>query len=154
MTDTNTNVREAAAIGGGVLPQEVEKKVIIPGSKGFATNYATKMTMPMRVLAECKDTGCYFVSFFDGNTPQHTRGRDIRVTKVGVEREEKRESKGVSPFVVGEKVWAREIGKEWKRGRVIKVYGEHECALVKFFHETGHPSQNTKFSEISKEKPV
>ena len=112
------------------------------------------------VVAETK-FGCFLVTFYDERAPQHTRGREMKLMKdkgISVKKEavDKPESEETYYFAVGEKVWARERGVEWERGRVIEVFVEHQTALVTFFHETGFPSQNTKFSEMSKskQKPV
>jgi hypothetical protein len=140
----------ATAVSGGSAT--VAQEITI-GSKGFAIDYADGKSKAMRVVAQTS-SGCYLVTFFDGRCAQHTRRKDIRgiTTKVGVPGEPKEVGSAVwSPFVVGEKVWARERG-EWKRGRVIEIFGVHQTALVTFFHETGFPSQNTHFSEMSREQ--
>ena len=140
---------QATGVSGGDGAKAAQ--LITVGSKGFAKDYADGKSKPMRVVAETA-LGCFLLTFFDEREAQHTRGKDITgITKVGEPKEAKESaSEGASPFAVGDKVWARERG-EWQRGRVIEVFGEHKTALVKFFHETGFPSQNTHFSKMSKE---
>ncbi len=144
--------QNAKAVGGGESATAAQEITI--GSKGFAIDYADMKSKAMRVVA-LTSSGCYLVTFFDGRCAQHTRRKDITgiTGKVGVPGEPKEVGSAVwSPFAVGEKVWARERGGEWKRGRVIEVFGVHQTALVTFFHETGFPSQNTHFSEMSREQ--
>ncbi len=127
---------------------------LIPvGSKGFARDYKDGGKSKAMRVVEHTSSGCYLVTFFDEREAQHTRGKDITgITKVGVPREEREAGSAAwSSVIAGDKVWALE-GEEWKRGRVIEVFVEHQTALVSFFHETGIPSQNTHFSKISKEK--
>ena len=125
------------------------------GDKGFAFHYGTGKSMEMRVVALTL-SGCVLVKFFDSDAAaQHTRLKDITGLKPCVPSTPK---VSVLPpaketFVQGDKVWALETGKGWMRGKVIEVFGAHQSALVKFYHETGHPSQNTFFKDISKEKP-
>jgi hypothetical protein len=152
-------------IGGGLkkgaeLQSEQKALSVIPeitvGAKGFAKKYADGgVSKPMRVVAET-ESGCVLVTFFDGRAAQHTRRKDITgVTRVGgsVEKARILQSSEETPFIPGDKVWALETGKGWMRGKVIEVFSAYKSALVKFYHETGYPSQNTLFSEISKEKP-
>jgi hypothetical protein len=162
------------AVGGGgdgcetpswayILPKEWEsastaspEPEVKVGAKGFARDYGNGgVSRPMRVVAETL-SGCVLVTFFDERAAQHTRRKDItRITRAGVKkgRDQVLPSPDATPFITGDKVWAQETGKGWKRGKVIEVFGAHQTALVKFYHETGFPSQNTLFSEISKEKP-
>ncbi len=156
MSSANSK-HEASVVGGCAMHScegSVPKRIGI-GSKGYAIDYSDGVSKPMRVVAQTK-AGAYLVCFFDGRTTQHTRGRDIKVKKEGEKREEPEESEGESPYEEGDKVWAREKGGEWMRGRVTEVFKRHGTALVKFYHETKDPSQNTDFSEISKakQKPV
>jgi hypothetical protein len=132
------------------------KLAVKPGDKGFAINYQTGKSEGMRVVA-LTASECALVAFFgsDAAAAQHTRLKDITGLKPC---EASTPKVPVLPppketFVQGDKVWALETGKGWMRGKVIEVFGAHQSALVKFYHETGHPSQNTFFRDISKEKP-
>lgn len=131
------------------------KPDVKPGDKGFAIDYGTGKSREMRVVA-LTSSGCALVSFFGSDAAaQHTRLKDITGLKSCVASTPK---VPVLPppketFVQGDKVWALETGKGWMRGKVIEVFGAHQSALVKFYHETGFPSQNTFFRDIAKEKP-
>jgi hypothetical protein len=133
-------------------PYEVE---IGPGAKVFAFDYADGKSKQGVVVAKSQSE-CFLVSFFDKRAAQHTRRKDITgVKKAGgvAVRAPVLAEPSATLYKAGDKVWAFETGKGVMPGRVIEVFGGHQSALVKFFHETGHPSQNTFFTEISKEKP-
>ena len=137
-----------------VVKPEVKLEVE-PGDKGFAINYQTGKSEGIRVVA-LTSSGCALVSFFGSDAAaQHTRLKDITGLKSCVASTPKVPvlAPPKETFVQGDKVWALETGKGWMRGKVIEVFGAHQSALVKFYHETGHPSQNTFFRDISKEKP-
>lgn len=133
-------------------PCEVE---IGPGAKVFAIDYADGKSKQGVVVAITLSE-CFLVSFYDKRAPQHTRRKDITGVKKAsgaAVRAPTLPEPSTLLYKTGDKVWALETGKGVMPGRVIEVFGAHQSALVKFFHETGHPSQNTFFTEISKEKP-
>jgi len=125
------------------------------GAKVFAIDYVDGMSK-QGVVVKISKSECFLVSFYDKRAPQHTRRKDITgVKKAGgaAVRAPPLPEPSTLLYKPGDKVWALETGKGVMPGRVIEVFGAHQSALVKFFHETGHPSQNTFFTEISKEKP-
>ncbi len=140
------------------LKSDVKPKVKLdakPGDKGFAINYQTGKSEGGRVVA-LTASDCALVAFFGSDAAaQHTRLKDITGLKPC---ESSKPKVPVLPppkesFVQGDKVWALERGKGIMPGRVIEVFDAHQSALVKFFHETGFPSQNTFFKDMSKVKP-
>lgn len=137
---------------------EVKSKVKLdakPGDKGFAIDYGVGKSREMRVVA-LTSSGCALVAFFGSDeAAQHTRLKDITGLKPCVPSKPKVPvlPPAKETFVQGDKVWALETGKGMMPGRVIEVFDAHQSALVKFYHETGHPSQNTFFRNMSKVKP-
>jgi hypothetical protein len=130
--------------------------VPVIGRKAAATHYLSGMTKPCRIVAKV-DGGawlCFFYAHPD-EPAQHTSVSDISWCSLTEGKPEPLlPEPSEIPFKSGQKVWALKNGGDYERGRVIHVFGAHQTAIVLFFDRTGHPPQNTKWSNISITKPA
>ena len=134
------------------------KIVPVIGRKGFARHYLSKASLPCRFVDKVEGGAwlCHFFAYPD-DAAQHTSISDITgcSSKEGSDQALKPVSEpSETPVKQGQKVWALKNGGGYECGRVIHVFGAHQTALVMFFASTGHPSQNTKWKDISLTKPA